>query len=107
MLEFLQPLQKIKIKGDRGTDRKSTQQWDKEGSRESTRLVLGSSLQAAFFHSAVFADVLLQSSCPINSIQPGRKRLSSNTQLESKHNPTGEYQITDTVEMTDMSNLMI
>lgn len=32
---------------------------------------------------------------------------SSNTQLESKHNPTGKKEITDTVEMSDTSDLMM
>ena len=54
------------------------------------KLSAGSCLSNHTHQSAAFADVLLQSLCPINSIQTGRKRFSSNTQLESKHNPTGE-----------------
>jgi len=81
-----------------------------EKRRDRERLVLGSSLQAAVFQtahqSAAFADVLIQSSCPINSIQPGRKHIFPDIQLESKHNPTGEKQITDAVEMSDISDLM-
>lgn len=62
---------------------------------EFRRLVLGSSLQAAVFQTAYitwqqFADVPLQSSCPINSIQHRRKPLFSGAQLESKHKPNGE-----------------
>ena len=90
MLEFLQPLQEMKSKvgveggtekvwGGQGVARKA-QEGDKEERRERERLVLrklpaGSCLSNYTHQSATFADVLLQSSCPINSIQPGRKRL--------------------------------
>lgn len=58
----------------------------REGEISVRGLSTGSCLSKHTEHTAAFADVLLQSSCPINSIQPGRKRLSSNIQLESKHN---------------------
>lgn len=102
VLQFLQPLQEMKINVDGG--REGQKSMRRAGSSECTsvgqrgekreisfrKLSAGSCLSNHTHQSAAFADVLLQSSCPINSIQTGRKRFSSNTQLESKHNPTGE-----------------
>lgn len=102
MLELLQPLPEMKMKGvtetgEGGQGKKKGAGISEEGAREERaegRLVYGSSLQASLFQVVHISQRRLQmfsskAHVQLNSIQPGRRSLfSSNRQHESKHNQT-------------------